>query len=71
MTNVDKKRSRWSKKKSLFLSMIRVKNVYIEVSGGQKGQNCVYVVIECPPTKFKLKPNYSKRHCSLSSFLLT
>ena len=47
---MDKKR--WSKK-SLFLSTFRLKNVYVEVGGGQKGQNCVHVVIEWPSTIFK------------------
>ena len=35
-------------KKCLFLSTFRVKNVHVEVGGGQKEQNCVHVVIECP-----------------------
>ena len=38
---------RWSKK-SLFLSMFRVKNIHLEVDGGLKGQNCVHIVIACP-----------------------
>ena len=33
--------------KNLFLSTVRVKNVHIEVGCGQKGQNCVHVVIKC------------------------
>ena len=35
--------------KCLFLFTFRVRNVHVEV---EKGQNCVYIVIECPPTVF-------------------
>ena len=30
-------------KNAYFLSMFKVKNVHIEVGGGQKGQDCVHI----------------------------
>ena len=61
MTTWTRRGGRWSKK-CLFLSTFRVKNVHVEIGGGQKGQNCVHVVIECPLDEWIAKICKKKFH---------